>query len=81
MLEIFAVNLRTVQGWQQTEWEKLYPASWERLFRLCSKAAEKNPGWWICNANRIALSENGLLFWDETAMEIIDWEEKLKNEI
>lgn len=74
MLEIFAVNLRTVQGWRKQQWNELYNGSWNKLYELCSSQADLNPQWWDLQPDKIALTENGLLFWDEAAMEIISWD-------
>ena len=81
MLEIFAVNLRTCNGWLKKQWEVLYPGSWERLHELTLSSAEKNKTWYCISAEKIALSEVGLLFWDEVAAEIFDWDGVLEDEI
>ncbi|MBE6367284.1 MAG: coproporphyrinogen III oxidase family protein [Lentisphaerae bacterium] len=74
MLEIFAVNLRTTAGWQKSVWDKLYPATWDTLLDFCCRQSRINPQWWQIRSDKIALSEDGLLFWDDAAMEIIDWD-------
>ena len=75
MLEILAVNLRTTAGWQKDCWEKLYPGTWEKISQRAAVASSAVPENWIITPERIALSESGLLFWDDAAMQIIDWEE------
>ena len=74
MLEIFAVNLRTTAGWQKAIWEKLYPGSWEFFRKKSLQAAADAPEWWQADAENIALTEKGLLFWDDVASDILDWE-------
>ena len=73
MLEIFAVNLRTAAGWQKNEWEKIYPGSWEKLYKKSMKTSSAFPGQWLVENDRIALSGEGLLFWDDAAMEVLSW--------
>ena len=73
MLEIFAVNLRTTAGWQKDLWEKLYPGSWDDFYRKSLLASSNSPGEWLVENDRIALTEKGLLFWDDAAMEILSW--------
>lgn len=73
MLEIFAVNLRTTAGWQKDLWEKLYPGSWDDFYRKSLLASSNSPGEWLVEFDRIALTEKGLLFWDDAAMEILSW--------
>ena len=74
MLEIWAVNLRTVRGWNRENWEKLYPGSWNKMKFLSTEAARENPAWWQIENDHIALSADGMLFWDDAAMQILDWE-------
>ena len=74
MLEIWAVNLRTARGWNRTDWEKLYPGTWDELEFASKTAARENPRWWQIENNHIALTADGMLFWDDAAMQILDWE-------
>lgn len=74
-LEIFAVNLRTSRGWKKCDWENIYPGSWEKMYLCCRRAAAENPAWWRVEKDNIALTEAGLLFWDDAAGEVLDWEE------
>ena len=70
--EIFAVNLRTVAGWERRMWEALPGAdSWENRRRLAEKAAAHCPGAWRITPERIGLSARGLLFWNEIAQELL----------
>ena len=75
MLEIFAVNLRTVDGWEKSRWEKLYANCWQPMLELCRSASGKNPQWWHITDDEIKLQEAGLLFWDDVAAEVLDWSE------
>ena len=74
MLEIFAVNLRTTAGWQKSELETLYPGTWDYFYKNCRCAAQFAPEAWHVDCEHIALTESGLLFWDDAAMEILSWE-------
>ena len=74
MLEIWAVNLRTARGWDRVLWEKLYPGTWDELEFASKTAARENPRWWQIENNHIALTADGMLFWDDAAMQILDWE-------
>lgn len=77
MLEIWAVNLRTVRGWSRELWEDRYPGSWGKMYDLSQAAARQEPAWWQISADTIALTDAGLLFWDDAAMQILCWQEKL----
>ena len=72
-LEIFAVNLRTTSGWRRCEWEALYPGSWDKIVNLSKKTSSLHPQWWVVNADNIKLTVDGLLFWDDAAMDVLDW--------
>ena len=73
ILEIFAVNLRTVGGWTEKQWSMKYPGSWDILLAACKRAAENDPAKWCVTNDRIKLTVNGLLFWDDIAMDVLDW--------
>lgn len=75
-LEIFAVNLRTTDGWTQSLWENVDKESWNILQKLCREEAGKNPHQWHIDNKVIKLKEDGLLFWDDIAGEIIGWESR-----
>ena len=77
LLEIFAVNLRTVEGWQKNIWEKLYPGSWDKMYKMCKNCAAENPAWWCVENDHIALTGAGLLFWDDAAMDVLSWDEDI----
>jgi len=65
--EIFAVNLRTAQGWTPELWGDARRIRWEDWRRRAERLREANPAWWIVTPERIALTEAGLLFWDSVA--------------
>lgn len=75
MLELWAVNLRTAAGWQRSDWEKMYPGSWDKMYKSSCIAAGNDPDWWRVEDDNIALTQSGLLFWDDAAMQVLDWEE------
>ncbi|MDD3886346.1 MAG: coproporphyrinogen-III oxidase family protein [Victivallaceae bacterium] len=71
--EIFAVNLRTADGWSQDLWERL-PAHdpWEERMRR-ARAADHNTrsDFWDFSGGGIRLTEKGLLFWNDIAEEFV----------
>ena len=73
MLEIFAIKLRTSAGWQFKEWESRYPGTWEKLKYLSQRAGTIKGTWWHINDEQINLTGSGLLFWDDVAMDVLDW--------
>jgi len=70
--EIFAVNLRTVDGWTPELW-KMVPGAdaWEKRLQIAAKAAAYFPGSLQISASGIKLSADGLLFWNEIAAELL----------
>ena len=78
MLEIFAVKLRTAGGWNFEQWEKRYPGSWGNMKKLSERAAKGNPDWWQISDKQINLTSYGLLFWDDVAMDVLDWVEDIE---
>ncbi len=71
--EVFAVNLRTVGGWTAAGWERFRPGTWAGWRACCERAAQRAPEWWKVDENQAALTDSGLLFWDEIAMDVLDW--------
>lgn len=67
--EIFAVNLRTTEGWTPELWQKVPGAdSWEqRQAKIRQAAAETTSEFFKITPERIALSDQGLLFWNTIA--------------
>jgi oxygen-independent coproporphyrinogen-3 oxidase len=70
--EIFAVNLRTVYGWDKTTWENLPGADeWENRQKIASFLQKKYPGALTITPDRIKLSATGILYWNNIAEEIL----------
>jgi hypothetical protein len=73
--EIFAVNLRTGAGWTPELWSRVPGGdSWENRCRIIKDVAaglEKN--WFIISEERIALTGDGMMFWNSVAGEIFDY--------
>ena len=69
LAEIFAVNLRTVNGWTPELWERVPGADpWAARRSAALEAAENMPDtWWKISRGRIKLSEEGLCFWNTIA--------------
>ncbi len=65
--EIFAVNLRTIQGWSRKAGEKTFGPAWKTLYSSAEKASEVMPGIFDLSDGGVKLSPHGLLFWDEAA--------------
>ena len=66
--EIFAVNLRTVAGWDESAWSIVDHAdSWQERLAMAEKCAGFFPGCFNITPQRIALSTDGLLFWNDIA--------------
>ena len=67
--EIFAVNLRTVDGWTPELWAAGPGAdSWEDRCAAVEKVRRNMPlSWWKISPNRIKLSTEGLCFWNDVA--------------
>ena len=73
--EIFAVNLRTSAGWTPELWCKVPGAdSWQKRLDLIEKVADSlDKNWFIISQERIALTGDGLMFWNSVAGEIFDY--------
>ncbi len=70
--EIFAVNLRTVDGWSSDAGEKFFGSEyWTALQRKCEKLDRKRFPGRFDFSDGIKLTENGLRFWDDIALELI----------
>ncbi|MDR0931922.1 MAG: coproporphyrinogen III oxidase family protein [Victivallales bacterium] len=67
--EIFAVNLRTVQGWTPQLWSEVPHAdSWETRLAVAERvAAETSKKWFDISPEHVTLSDSGLLFWNTVA--------------
>ena len=69
--EIFAVILRTVKGWQCSEWQNK-TLSWEEMSKIFTSAMESVPDkFYIIDQQNIRLSQEGLLYWNDIAERII----------
>ena len=73
--EIFAVNLRTAAGWTPGLWAKVPGADgWqERLKIIRTVASSMREDWFIISEGRIALTGDGMMFWNSVAGEIFDY--------
>ena len=70
--EIFAVNLRTLSGWTPELWQKVPGAdSWKKRLDVAQKSAMRNPGCWQIGAESIRLSNQGLLWWNDIASDLL----------
>ncbi|MBR2373644.1 MAG: radical SAM family heme chaperone HemW [Lentisphaeria bacterium] len=72
--EIFAVNLRTADGWTPDMWAEVPNAdSWARRLEIIREIAANFPAeWFDISAEHIALTGNGMMFWNSVAGEIFD---------
>ena len=69
--EIFAVNLRTVAGWQKKEFLSLPGATeteWQNFLQILQTFP---PSFTALAPEQIRLTESGLLFWDDIASELL----------
>ena len=70
--EIFAVNLRTVAGWDEEMWNRVPGADgWADRHEIAAAAERKFPGCWQISPETIALSPVGLMFWNDIAAELL----------
>ena len=69
LAEIFAVNLRTVEGWTPELWRSVPRAdTWEERSSIVMKLKHDLPeAWWKITPKRIKLSAEGLCFWNDIA--------------
>ena len=69
--EIFAVNLRTVEGWNRRMWEAVPHAdSWENRLDISRNLQKIFHDCLLITENSIKLTGNGLLFWNSIAQEL-----------
>ena len=69
--EIFAVNLRTVSGWNRELWQHKN-FSWDKMREIFSSAMESIPNeFYIITNDTIRLTADGLLYWNDIAERII----------
>lgn len=71
--EIFAVNLRTVSGWNKKMWEDAdFSVSWQEICKIFTTSMESVPDeFYIINDETIRLSPEGLLYWNDIAERVI----------
>lgn len=69
LAEIFAVNLRTTEGWTPELWARVAGADpWKERLAAARRASENMPeSWWKISPERIKLSDEGLCFWNTIA--------------
>lgn len=69
LAEIFAVNLRTVDGWTPEFWAAVPDADpWRVRLAAVEKLRCNMPeSWWKISPGRIKLSDEGLVFWNDIA--------------
>ena len=69
--EIFAVNLRTVAGWERAMWDNVPHADkWEKRLKIAGNLQKIFPEHLLIDENSIKLTESGLLFWNSIAQEL-----------
>ena len=73
--EIFAVNLRTVEGWTPQLWAAVPNRDdWGKRIKIIEDiASETDKNWFIISQERIALTGDGMMFWNSVAGEIFDY--------
>ena len=71
--EIFAVNLRTIRGWQKNMWSPFEKTvSWQEMTTFFNSAMETVPEhFYIIENDNVRLSGYGLLYWNDIAERII----------
>lgn len=72
--EVFAVNLRTVDGWTEQSWNEAeltehFP--WEDMVKLSAEVAELYPGLIEYDRHYVKLNQRGRDFWDAIAAEFM----------
>jgi len=73
LAEIFAVNLRTVDGWTPELWRDVPGAdSWEERREIVMQLKRDLPvSWWKITSGCIKLSDEGLCFWNDIAQAML----------
>ena len=73
LAEIFAVNLRTVDGWTPELWQGVPDAdSWEDRRAAVAQVERDLPvSWWKITPTCIKLSDEGLCFWNDIAQAML----------
>ena len=73
LAEIFAVNLRTVDGWTPESWRRVPGADdWEARSAVVAQVKRNLPeSWWKITPKCIKLSDEGLCFWNDIAQAML----------
>ena len=72
LAEIFAVNLRTVKGWDKEMWSKVPNCDdWGNRLSIAKEISKKYPKLWDIAENNIKLTKLGRLYWDTIAEELL----------
>jgi oxygen-independent coproporphyrinogen-3 oxidase len=72
LAEIFAVNLRTVKGWDKDIWAKVPNSdSWENRLAIAQSISKRYPKLWDIQKDNIKLTKLGRLYWDTIAEELL----------
>ena len=70
--EIFAVNLRTLKGWNRSAWEKVSGGDdWSKRLQIAGKLEKIFPGCVEFDETTVKLSARGLMYWNDIAEAII----------
>ncbi len=70
--EIFAVNLRTVAGWDKELWSAVPAADdWSKRLEIAAGTAQKFPGCLQISDSEIKLTAKGLLYWNDIASDLL----------
>ena len=71
--EIFAVNLRTVNGWKKSKWNTGdFSVSWDEMCKNFISAMESVPEeFYIIDEETVRLTPEGLLYWNDIAERVI----------
>lgn len=67
-MEVFVTGLRTTNGWTKEKWTETDLTNSTAWDKLLEKATNN---FFVCDESNIKLNENGLLFWDSVAQDII----------
>lgn len=72
LAEIFAVNLRTVKGWNKKMWSQVPNCdTWENRLTIARDICKKYPKFWDIKEDNIKLTKLGRLYWDTIAEELL----------
>ena len=64
--------MRSVDGWTRELWQDVPNADdWKNRLDIAAKTAQKFPGYLQISAQEIKLTDNGLLYWNDIAEDIL----------